>query len=401
MSDAPSKQAVAAVLSGGGANGAYEVGVLKALAAGASPATGYRPLDMDIYCGTSVGAFNAAFMTSCSHLSCADAATSLARVWLDKIAEGPGQCNNGVLRLRFDPSELVDPSCLKFPFALASRLLDDAVHYSRSVASRALQFASSSQPLSRRSLEMIDIGALLSAGPLEETLRGALDLRMIRESRRKLRVTVTDWEHGEALSFTNKDFDDRIGHAIVQASCSIPGVLPSVEIDGVACIDGCVLENTPLKRAIYEGADDIHMIYLDIELNHVSLDPVGSTFETVDRLAECLFSQSANREIETAALVNQGLALLERLQQPGTAPTDEESRAFLHVATKVRQRLASSGRYRLLTIHRYRPKRYLGGLLGMLNFERGRIESLIEEGYRDAVEHDCRACECIVPEEPR
>jgi hypothetical protein len=58
------KHRQAMVLSGGGANGAYEVGVLKALLTGQSPATEFQPLDPDIFTGTSVGAFNAALLVS-------------------------------------------------------------------------------------------------------------------------------------------------------------------------------------------------------------------------------------------------------------------------------------------------------------------------------------------------
>ncbi len=52
----------ALVLSGGGAYGAFAIGIMKALYAGASPATNYQPLKADIFTGTSVGAFNAAVM---------------------------------------------------------------------------------------------------------------------------------------------------------------------------------------------------------------------------------------------------------------------------------------------------------------------------------------------------
>ena len=58
----PARSAI--VLSGGGAKGAFEVGVLLALAEGRSAATGHRPLSTDIYTGTSVGAFNATFLAS-------------------------------------------------------------------------------------------------------------------------------------------------------------------------------------------------------------------------------------------------------------------------------------------------------------------------------------------------
>ena len=57
-----SKQAV--VLSGDGSYGRYEIGVMKALCTGVSPATDGKPLNADIFVGTSVGAFNAAVMVA-------------------------------------------------------------------------------------------------------------------------------------------------------------------------------------------------------------------------------------------------------------------------------------------------------------------------------------------------
>src|SRR5437868_8326353 len=54
----------AVVLSGGGANAAYGVGVLKALLRGESPATDFQPLEPQIYVGTSGGGINAAIMVS-------------------------------------------------------------------------------------------------------------------------------------------------------------------------------------------------------------------------------------------------------------------------------------------------------------------------------------------------
>ena len=54
----------ALILSSGGANGAYEVGVMRGLFSGESPATGYLPLDPDVFKGSSIGALNAAVMVS-------------------------------------------------------------------------------------------------------------------------------------------------------------------------------------------------------------------------------------------------------------------------------------------------------------------------------------------------
>jgi hypothetical protein len=50
-----------------------------------------------------------------------------------------------------------------------------------------------------------------------------------------------------------------------------------------------------------------------------------------------------------------------------------------------------------VTIHRYFPKKPLGGVLGLLNFSRESIEGMIERGYTDACEHDCTANGCVIP----
>lgn len=44
------------------------------------------------------------------------------------------------------------------------------------------------------------------------------------------------------------------------ASCSIPGAIQPVKIDGLTFVDGGVRENCPLKRAIDFGADEITVI---------------------------------------------------------------------------------------------------------------------------------------------
>ena len=57
---APPKQAL--ILSGGGANGAYEVGILKALFSGKCKRI--PAVEPELFFGTSIGSFNAAFLVS-------------------------------------------------------------------------------------------------------------------------------------------------------------------------------------------------------------------------------------------------------------------------------------------------------------------------------------------------
>jgi hypothetical protein len=55
-----------------------------------------------------------------------------------------------------------------------------------------------------------------------------------------------------------------------------------------------------------------------------------------------------------------------------------------------------------LEIHRYFPRQQLeGGVLGLLDFDRGRIGSLVERGFQDAVQHDCAANNCVMPVDVR
>ena len=104
------KQAV--ILSGGGANGAYEVGVMKALFAGLSPATNHEPLAPDIFTGTSVGSYNAAFLVAQWDTYGSTAIANLEQVWLDRVSDSAQQCGNGVLQDPGQPAAVYQPPVL-------------------------------------------------------------------------------------------------------------------------------------------------------------------------------------------------------------------------------------------------------------------------------------------------
>jgi predicted acylesterase/phospholipase RssA len=102
----------ALVLSGGGAYGAFEVGVMKALFKGECPATNYNPLDPDIFMGTSVGCLNAAFIVSRAGQPLVSTVEELENLWLDEMAENAQGCGNGVYRFRGNPIDFLDLRCL-------------------------------------------------------------------------------------------------------------------------------------------------------------------------------------------------------------------------------------------------------------------------------------------------
>jgi hypothetical protein len=72
--------------------------------------------------------------------------------------------------------------------------------------------------------------------------------------------------------------------------------------------------------------------------------------------------------------------------------------AFIRVASQIKSRLDGGVPYRKLTIHQYRPRNLLGGTLGLLDFRSNVISGLVDRGFRDAIEHDCQANDCILPE---
>ena len=142
----------AVVLSGGGARGAYEVGVLKALFEGASPSTAGWPLDPEVFTGTSVGAYNAAFLAQ-QPRPCQEAAGLLERVWRERIANTGESCGNGVYRLRADPFRLLDAGCLRNPLRLLADLGRDTAFWGGYALAYGSQLIAADAPLRVRFLE--------------------------------------------------------------------------------------------------------------------------------------------------------------------------------------------------------------------------------------------------------
>src|SRR5262249_32293030 len=120
------------VLSGGGATGAYEVGVLKALLLGHSPVTERRPLHLKSIAATSIGTFNASVLLSHHDGRVWDGAVAaLESTWVDKISASRAISPNGVFRYRPNFLEWLDPSRWMRPWQPASLFAIDATYIAR------------------------------------------------------------------------------------------------------------------------------------------------------------------------------------------------------------------------------------------------------------------------------
>jgi NTE family protein len=233
---------VAVVLPGGGARGAYEVGALSVLL----PALEARGERVDLWCGTSVGAINAALFASLAHLPADEGAASAVEGWMsmtksDVIARviGPGTPRTA-LRIATD--------WLGLPGGGASGLLDP--------------------------------------GPLRRSLDRWIDwLSVTRNVRGGLVEAVcavaTSLEHGAPVAFvhatTNRPLpgsDDIryvrtcLGSEHIRASAAIPLLFPPVEVTAPAeaagfYTDGATRLNSPIKPAVALGADRVVIVGFD------------------------------------------------------------------------------------------------------------------------------------------
>src|SRR5260370_1199848 len=283
----------AVVLSGGGAYAAYEVGVMKALFTGKSPATNFQPLDPDMLVGSAAGAMNAMAIIAYDEAGLAESVARLEHVWLSLIAEGTGRCGNGIYRIRGLPFEFFDPNCLRMKgFGLFADVADDAARLSRGTIGTAAGLLNSRESLMERSIRSVNLSAFVSAKPFLESISSFIPLDGVRRSQRQLRVVATDLNTGTLQIFTNDEVDQH-GYEPLLASTAVPAIFSPVDIGGQKYIDGSTLANTPLLPAIAE-AETLHVVYMDPELQSISPQRLRGTIDVLHRTLGVHFASALN-----------------------------------------------------------------------------------------------------------
>jgi len=367
----------AVVLSGGGAYGAYEVGVLKALVerGWAGP---------QVVTGVSAGAFNAALLASAYDVDLPRAVEHIEDIWLNRI---PGR----VFHVRADPRPLLGFQIRDY-LASATRWVSDVQSLSTDFLRRLLALAPFG-PFDERLLQLVDLSSFISMAPLERLMGEIIQPEKLRRSTMKLSIIATNWSTGKAEVFTNESMSDEDAVSILLASAAIPGFFPPRKVGETTYVDGGLVMNTPLRPAIDDGADEIHIVYLDPDIAMMPLQKFQNTFDTLDRVLAVNLAFHINADIETARQMNRAIDLFAH-SSSGIQETKMSDLAKLAARW---DRMKSERPPRKLTIHRYHPQRDLGGLLGILRFEKSAIEELMEKGYQDTIRHDCEANDCERP----
>lgn len=222
----------ALILSGGGARGAYQVGVLKAVGEILQSKKMDNPFD--ILSGVSAGAINTVSL-ACSKDDFNTSINKMIYLWS-----------------RIKPSQVFNVQLL-------------------SVGKLTQIFRSQNS-----------FNAILSTDPLKETLNKYIDFKQIDKNIKLKKfetviLTANNYNTNCAVSFydTNaklnknqthwpdsrrrpQETDLRVEHVL--ASAAIPLLFPPVEIDGFKYGDGCVRNNTPCSPSLRMGAEKLFVV---------------------------------------------------------------------------------------------------------------------------------------------
>ncbi len=282
----------ALVLSGGGARGAYEAGVLLYVREGLPAALGRpaRDFRVDVLCGTSIGAINACYLAATAHEPESQAA-GLANVWRS-------------LRLE-DVFRWSTLSIAAIPTYLYREL--------RAIRMRHLSWRLSDflspEALARVVEDRIDWRQLkrnVAEGHLEAVTVTATDLGTGRsvvfvQSREPVRTATHD-------SLTEVRPGD-LGPEHALASGAIPLLFRPVRIGAGWFSDGSIRQNTPLAPALRLGADRILVVGLRHQGRERDAAPapadVPGTASQLGRVLNALHLDHTDYDLDRLRRINQ------------------------------------------------------------------------------------------------
>ena len=231
----------ALVLSGGGAKGAYQVGVLRKW-------LGEEKNEYDILCGVSVGALNTSFLAQYGAGLAGTSYTDLKKLW-------DGLDTPSIYR--------------KWPFFG--------------------ELAALWKP------------AVYDSSPLQTIMRTQLDAARVKASGKKLRVGAVDLASGEYRVF-GEDYK-HIKEAVL-ASSAFPAMLLPVWLEGSRWTDGGIRTVTPIKAAMDLGATSIDVILCAAKDQTEALPPNPSALWVAERSIDLMGDQIVADDFDAAVKVN-------------------------------------------------------------------------------------------------
>jgi NTE family protein len=367
----PETKRKALVLPGAGARGAYQIGVLKAVA---SLLPRGAPNPFAIITGTSAGAINAAVLAGrCANFE--RAVADMERVWANFRADQVYRTDSWTMlksSLRWFAAIVTGGLGAHNPHSL----LDNTPL--RALLERNVRFGGIERAIQHGQLDAVAVTASGYTTARSVTFfQGRPDLKPWARVRRIGRPARLDVEH-------------------LMASAAVPFVFPPVRIGNEFYGDGSMRHRAPLSSALRLGADRILVIGVRDEQPDpepaVDVAAVEPTFaHLAGYVLDTLFMDGLYTDLERISRINR---IVEQLDEKDlTGPLANLRHVQTMVIVPKEDLRAVAARYadelpravRVLLRGLGASKRYGMQLVSYVLFESGFTRALIEMGYRDAL----------------
>jgi predicted acylesterase/phospholipase RssA len=329
----------AIVLQGGGALGAYEYGVLRALH---EQRPGFRPVAVT---GVSIGAITAAVLGGAR----TDPIAALDALW----------------RRRLTVTGPIGPMWLPTPVDQSLALLGNPGMYQ-------LQAGLFTSPWL--------LTSIYDTTPLRATLAELVDLDKLNDDDPHVVVGATDVATGE-MAFFEGDGPGGLTFEHVAASGSLPPSFPMTTIDGRSYWDGGLFSNTPLSPAIHAleraagGDRDVERELIVIELFPMQAAVPGTMQEVLQRMVQLQYTSRLKLDAKFFDKMSGIVDLVSKVD--AALPPDSDIRDD-PIYREVRA-------YRRIDHLNVVTSSLPPELSNASDFSRASIEARIQAGYDDAV----------------